>query len=54
MRYLRDLLCDEVEFGAKYPEAYELLFERSEVTSFGWGLVPPIVPTVFVSDGRMG
>ncbi len=40
MRYLCDLLCDEVEFGAKYPEAYELLFERSEVRGFGGGLGP--------------
>jgi hypothetical protein len=24
------------------------------MTSFGGGLVPPVVPTVFVGDGRLG
>ena len=36
LRYLRDLLRDEVEFEARYPAAYELLFGRSRAvgTSF--------------------
>jgi hypothetical protein len=33
LKYLRDLLRDEVEFEARYPAAYELLFERSRSIS---------------------
>jgi len=33
LKYLRDLLRDEVEFEARYPAAYELLFERSRAIS---------------------
>jgi len=29
LKYLRDMLADEVEFEARYPAAYELLFEGS-------------------------
>lgn len=38
LRYLRELLGNEPEFGARYPAAYELLFEAS---SSGRGLFLP-------------
>jgi hypothetical protein len=33
LRYLRELLSDEVEFEARYPAAYELLFDVSKAIS---------------------
>jgi hypothetical protein len=38
LRYLRELLNDEVEFEARYPAAYEVLFEKSEAIN---GLLLP-------------